>query len=53
MGYVLFFSFGKNLIVSPMKENQITFEGLPMAISSLAEEVMQIKALLLETSTNY
>ena len=34
-----------------MKENQITFEGLPMAISSLAEEVKQIKALILETST--
>jgi excisionase family DNA binding protein len=31
---------------------KITFEGLPLAISSLAEEVMQIKALLLETSTN-
>ena len=33
-------------------EAKITFEGLPMAISSLAEEVKQIKALILETSTN-
>jgi predicted DNA-binding transcriptional regulator AlpA len=32
-------------------EAKITFEGLPMAISSLAEEVKQIKALILETST--
>jgi excisionase family DNA binding protein len=35
-----------------MEDKKITFEGLPMAISSLAEEVMQIKALILETSTN-
>jgi len=35
-----------------MLEKQFTFEGLPLAISSLAEEVMQIKALILETSTN-
>jgi excisionase family DNA binding protein len=34
-----------------MLEKQFTFEGLPMAISSLAEEVKQIKALILETST--
>ena len=34
-----------------MTVNQITFEGLPTAISSLAEEVKQIKALLLETAT--
>jgi len=34
-----------------MEAKQITFEGLPMAISSLAEEVRQIKALILETST--
>jgi excisionase family DNA binding protein len=34
-----------------MEAKQITFEGLPMAISSLAEEVKQIKALILETST--
>ena len=34
-----------------MKEKQITFDGLPTAISSLAEEVKQIKAILLETST--
>ena len=33
-------------------EAKITFEGLPMAISSLAEEVKQIKALILETSIN-
>ena len=32
-------------------ETKITFEGLPTAISSLAEEVKQIKALLLETAT--
>ena len=35
-----------------MEGKQITFEGLPMAISSLAEEVKQIKALILESSTN-
>ena len=34
-----------------MTVNQITFEGLPTAISSLTEEVKQIKALLLETAT--
>ena len=33
-------------------EQKITFDGLPMAISSLAEEVKQIKALILESSTN-
>jgi hypothetical protein len=33
-------------------EAKITFEGLPMAISSLAEEVKHIKALILEKSTN-
>jgi len=33
-------------------EKGLTLENLPMAISSLAEEVKQIKALLLETSTN-
>jgi excisionase family DNA binding protein len=34
-----------------MKEKQITFEGLPMAVSTLVEDVRQIKALLLENST--
>jgi excisionase family DNA binding protein len=32
-------------------EKGLTLENLPMAISSLAEEVKQIKALILETST--
>jgi excisionase family DNA binding protein len=32
-------------------EAKITFEGLPQAISSLADELKQIKALILETST--
>lgn len=34
-----------------MEVKKITFECLPMVISSLAEEVKQIKAMLLETST--
>ena len=34
-----------------MTANQITFEGLPMAVSTLVEDVRQIKALLLENST--
>ena len=33
-------------------EAKITFEGLPQAISSLADELKQIKALILETTTN-
>jgi excisionase family DNA binding protein len=32
-------------------EPKITFDSLPQAISSLADELKQIKALILETST--
>ncbi len=32
-------------------EAKITFDSLPQAISSLADELKQIKALILETST--
>jgi excisionase family DNA binding protein len=34
-----------------MEAKQITFDSLPQAISSLADELKQIKALILETST--
>jgi excisionase family DNA binding protein len=34
-----------------MEANQITFDSLPRAISSLFDEVKQIKSLILETST--
>lgn len=35
-----------------MEERKVTFDSLPQAISSLADEVKQIKALILETSIN-
>lgn len=34
-----------------MESNQITFDSLPRAISSLFDEVKQIKSLILESST--
>jgi excisionase family DNA binding protein len=34
-----------------MEERKVTFDSLPQAISSLADELKQIKALILETST--
>jgi excisionase family DNA binding protein len=35
-----------------MEERKVTFDSLPQAISSLADELIQIKSLILETTTN-
>ena len=34
-----------------MEERKVTFDSLPQAISSLADELKQIKSLILESST--